>query len=821
MTKLIFLRLRFIWLLLFFPTLSYAQLFEVNELLQEGLTNTKILWGDFNNKDSLDVLVTGTNKAGEAQAMVISNIWRTSPRYMHVDLPVLTEGSIFASDMNNDDLPDILISGKDENQIPQTLLFFTNNDLNLTQSGATFMGLYGGNSLIVDLNNDGIKDIFINGFDAEGKPKVVVYKNSGNLFTEVQTLFEAVGDGTALVLDSNKDGLSDLVLTGIDEHGSSKSILYENNGSFVFTKKQELPGISTGGGAVGDFDHDGFTDVVLTGVAEGNLLTSSLYLNKSGKLELGNIALEGVTQSQVFIADMNHDGNADIIISGLDANNEYKTTIYFGESNGIKSQEGFSNAGTTHISIGDADRDGNPDLFLTGVSEDGEAYMNYLHNLTETPNVGPFPASKPVVIPMRGKAAFFWEPAEDDVSPSKSLTYDVFVLEEGDGIKKVPDANLASGYRKVVGHGSQHQDTTWFMTGLQEGVYDWGIVAVDNAFRGDGNGGVCSGGSFRMCFEISSSDTTICEKGPIVFNLEDGPKHIYSTNNGYLGFYSSIEYEVNKKDTLYFVSADPMVCTSSYELAINLLPEDEKLDLGDDLVVCKEEEVLIEPKGYFQVQKWLVNGEEKGKESVFQGIMEHDSEIILEVLNAQGCIFKDTINVEISPEFQIQVSDDATLTFGESIQLFASGGEMYSWLPVEGLSDPNVPNPIANPRTTTTYTVRVKNNNGCEMSDEVKITVQTNLFVPNLFSPNGDGKNEAFKVYGGNVDNLVLQIFDRSGNLLYEGEDNDPFVKGWDGNKNGNPQPAGAYIWRIKGQNEDGSRINFNGKSSGTLNLVR
>ncbi len=810
-----------IFLVILLPLISYAQLLEVKTLAEEGLYNSQSIWADFNKNDSLEVLVIGTNSSDEASAFVIRNIWRTNPLYQNVNIKPLTDGTITVSDINNDAFPDVLISGKDTEGNATTLLYYNRSAFEFELANFSFPGLHNGNNLIVDFNNDGYKDLFVNGYDQQGNSKVGIFKNIANQFSEIDTDIIGLGEGAAFVLDYNKDGLSDLVLTGIDETGKKRSILYKNEGNFTFSIEQEFEGLSSGSGAVGDFDQNGFTDILLSGIADGDVRTTSLYFNRSGRFELSNLELEGMSMGQVFIADMNHDGMADIVHSGLDAADQYKAKIYYGSSEAIVFEEEVTSLLEQNISIGDANRDGNLDLFQVGITEDGAFRMNYFHNLTAEPNLGPSPASNPVVLPLRGKAIFFWEPASDDISPSSSLTYDIFVTKEGDGIKKIPDASLASGYRRTVDYGSQQQDTTWFMNGLKEGIYDWGILSQDNAFRGDNAGGICEGGSFRMCFEITSLDTTICEKGPVSFNSDNGPVHIYSVNKGYLGIHNEIDYDVVKSDTLYFVSTDPMVCTSSFEIAINLMPDEDKLDLGEDLLVCKGEEVALAlPEGY-QAIKWSLNGEDIGSDPGFNASITQSSEILVEASNSNGCVFKDTIHVNIRPDLQIHTSEDATIQFGESIAIFASGGETYRWMPESSLSDPAISNPTASPESTTTYTVTSKDEFGCEAVDSVKITVETNLFVPNLFSPNGDGNNEVFKIYGGSFNDLVFQVFDRSGSLVYEGKNNEPFASGWDGNKNGKPQPAGAYIWRLKGKNDDGSWITYEGKSSGTVNLVR
>ncbi|RYF86029.1 MAG: gliding motility-associated C-terminal domain-containing protein [Chitinophagaceae bacterium] len=68
--------------------------------------------------------------------------------------------------------------------------------------------------------------------------------------------------------------------------------------------------------------------------------------------------------------------------------------------------------------------------------------------------------------------------------------------------------------------------------------------------------------------------------------------------------------------------------------------------------------------------------------------------------------------------------------------------------------------------------------------------------LPNAFSPNGDGKNEIFRVINGQqIEKLRLEIFNRFGQKVFETDD---YKAGWDGNLKGVAQPAGIYIWSCK-----------------------
>ena len=126
---------------------------------------------------------------------------------------------------------------------------------------------------------------------------------------------------------------------------------------------------------------------------------------------------------------------------------------------------------------------------------------------------------------------------------------------------------------------------------------------------------------------------------------------------------------------------------------------------------------------------------------------------------------------------------------GEIAQLFATGGSWYSWHPGAGLNDSTISNPIATPKASTTYTVTIRSNEGCEVVSEVMVSVICDtLFVPTGFSPDGNAVNDTYVIdglskYPGNL----LYIYNRWGNLVYKKRDYD---NSWDGTSN----VAGVYI---------------------------
>lgn len=150
--------------------------------------------------------------------------------------------------------------------------------------------------------------------------------------------------------------------------------------------------------------------------------------------------------------------------------------------------------------------------------------------------------------------------------------------------------------------------------------------------------------------------------------------------------------------------------------------------------------------------------------------------------------------VDAGPAKEINCKGD-----GVTIGSPALPGYTYQWSPSTGLSSDTVAQPLANPASTTTYTLTVTGQNGCTSSATAKVIVDvccSHIEVPNAFTPNGDNKNDKFGVVViENVGNFYLTVYDRWGEKMFDSESVD--VK-WDGTYKGEPCEIGTYFFYIR-----------------------
>jgi gliding motility-associated-like protein len=192
------------------------------------------------------------------------------------------------------------------------------------------------------------------------------------------------------------------------------------------------------------------------------------------------------------------------------------------------------------------------------------------------------------------------------------------------------------------------------------------------------------------------------------------------------------------------------------------------------------------------------------------------------VIDQNGCT--DTVMFVIpSPaEFDVRLPYKATVALGAKISLaptFSGTDSVISWLwsPAEGLSCTQCEQPEARPLSDIVYTVTATDKYGCTDTASIIVVVKRDyeIFVPNIFSPNGDGINDVFQPLDfGAAKTFNMKIFNRWGELIYETNDiNQP----WNGTYKNKLLDVGVYTYYITGEFLNTDPF----KKTGSITLVR
>ena len=199
------------------------------------------------------------------------------------------------------------------------------------------------------------------------------------------------------------------------------------------------------------------------------------------------------------------------------------------------------------------------------------------------------------------------------------------------------------------------------------------------------------------------------------------------------------------------------------------------------------------------------------------------TDFIVTATNPDGCKGYDSVNISVYP-LSVDAGPDTTLCDAQSyIMLGMASNDSIEWFPSAGLSAINILNPVFSYDQTTVYHLQVSDIHGCTLTDSVTITVvycNTYIKTPDAFSPNGDGNNDHFTVFGQYISDYHIKIFNRWGEEVYSSDNvnelND-LSRGWDGTYKGKIQDVGTFVYVIEAKDLNGKSV----LKKGNITLIR
>lgn len=183
------------------------------------------------------------------------------------------------------------------------------------------------------------------------------------------------------------------------------------------------------------------------------------------------------------------------------------------------------------------------------------------------------------------------------------------------------------------------------------------------------------------------------------------------------------------------------------------------------------------------------------------------------VEDANGCKTDTTVLVEHPEEPLVVLPDDFEAFLGDSFKIQAlvtPNIVSYQWINPDALSCTDCLDPYITPTETVSVGIIVQDKNGCKAQDGVTIFIDKDggIYVPNAFSPNGDGTNDYLSVFAKNNIRQVknFTIFDRWGNQMFSRQDFPPnqVFLGWDGKFRGKYAPRAVYVYTLTVERIDG-----------------
>ena len=257
-------------------------------------------------------------------------------------------------------------------------------------------------------------------------------------------------------------------------------------------------------------------------------------------------------------------------------------------------------------------------------------------------------------------------------------------------------------------------------------------------------------------------------------------------------------------------------CT--YETEIIIIQPDSLISIVEQKDIdCFDEEGtyirISETMGGAPPYLYSINGSSLSTETSFDNLSTGFYNILTQ--DSNNCTTATEIDLYVAPEIFLNAGADKTIQLGDSVRidgsLFPLLNQVFTWTSSEYVSCTNCIRPYGRPNNTTEYYfTTIDSISGCTQIDTMQIIVEKprDVFIPNVFSPNGDGTNDLFFPNADISARLVtnFMIFDRWGEVVYEASNfdiNDPTF-GWDGKMNGENMNPGVFVYMLEIEFVDG-----------------
>jgi len=313
----------------------------------------------------------------------------------------------------------------------------------------------------------------------------------------------------------------------------------------------------------------------------------------------------------------------------------------------------------------------------------------------------------------------------------------------------------------------------------------------------------------------AGNDTVICSNSPVTLSTPSGSGYTYSWSNGTSTIGTTQNVVVTPTVTTTYVVSVSIVggCVSHDTITVIVNSLADTLSTTQAGCAGNDGTATATPTGGTSPYTYLWSN---GQTTPILGALTPGTYSCV-ITDASGCSITAIGLVTGISNLAPDAGLATTITQGQTTMLNGTGGQTYVWSPSSSLSCSTCQNPIASPTVTTTYTLTVSDSLGCTQFDTVTVFVDIlcgEVFVPNAFSPNGDGQNDLLYVRGACIATVEFSVYNRLGEKVFS--TTDPSI-GWDGVWRGVPCENAVFTYVVKGTLLDGTEIS----EKGNVTLVK
>ncbi len=360
-----------LWFMVVFMALN-AQVFTKIHSSLTGVMQPVMSWVDANNNHYLDAFVSGDYYVKDKH-FVISQLTASlkNQRFglLGSSLPALFRGDAAVADYDKDSDEDIVMTGLNALNQPVMHLYRNDGHRHFVLVQQSFVPLSDGSVEWGDFDHDGDPDILVTGKRFDNKLVTTIYRNDNGIFTAHPIQVPGVYNGVARWGDIDGDGDLDILITGNNGEGPFTAI-YKNMKGKYYLLRQAFVQLQNSDARWADFDGDGDLDFIISGQDKDGFPDCRVYSNEQkGYFTNVPVSIRSLKSCSIDVADYDHDGDPDIVMTGESMERPY-TEVYENEQafDFKKILTGIPGVSNGKACWGDFDHDGDMDILVSGIT---------------------------------------------------------------------------------------------------------------------------------------------------------------------------------------------------------------------------------------------------------------------------------------------------------------------------------------------------------------------------------------------------------------------------------------------------------------------
>jgi gliding motility-associated-like protein len=327
---------------------------------------------------------------------------------------------------------------------------------------------------------------------------------------------------------------------------------------------------------------------------------------------------------------------------------------------------------------------------------------------------------------------------------------------------------------------------------------------------------------------VSPVSPMVCKTDGAQLHAAGAVNYIWSPAAGLNNASTANPVAMPDATTAYTVfGTDVNGCTSTATVTVNVI-KPFTMNISGDAEICKGAAVTLHASGASTYQ-WIGNTEGLNGTQIANPRAVPSATTTYTIVGFdQFQCYSDTadINITVRPLPAVNAGPDLDVVYGsENVLKITNSADVvrWQWTPADFLSCTDCPAPVSKPFRPVDYVVSVFNTYNCEAKDTISIKASCSgggIFIPTSFTPNGDGKNDRFTIFGSGAGIIrSLRIYNRWGEIVFENRNfypNDNSA-GWNGKNKGVELPTETYVYFAEMECTAGEKI----VRKGTVTIVR